>query len=312
MLGRVTQGTMTAQLLGNINKNLKKAADLQEKMGTGRKINRPSDDPVGITYSLRYRSELSINTRFQTNVDSALSWLDFCDTILSQAVDVLKRVKELAVQGANGTNPQVALDNIAGEMEQMKDQMLDIANSQFRGKYVFGGQQTDQKPYPSGVDPKEVLTDQGTLDYIINTGIKLTVNLIGNDVFGYPPASTGVVVNPPNSNEDDNVFNVLDEIISNLRNGNHAGVSAQIPLLESRMDKILTQRAEVGARVNRIELMEQRLKDLNLNLVTLQSKTEDADLEELIIKSKVNENVYQASLAVGAKIIMPTLVDFLR
>jgi len=312
MLGRVTQGTMTAQLLGNINKNLKQAAELQEKMGTGRKINRPSDDPVGITYSLRYRSELSINNRFQTNVNSALSWLDFYDTILSQAVDVLKRVKELAVQGANGTNPQVALDNIAGEVEQMKDQLVDVANSMFQGKYVFSGQMTEQMPYPPGTDPKTVLTDQGSLDYIINTGIRLSVNLIGNNVFGYPPASTGVVVNPPNTNEEDNVFYVLDQIINSLRSGDHEGVAAQIPLLESRIDKILTQRAEVGARVNRIELMEQRLKDLNLNLVTLQSKTEDADLEELIIQSKVNESVYQASLAVGAKIIMPTLVDFLK
>lgn len=312
MLGRVTQGTITAQLLGNINKNLKQSADLQEKLSTGRNINRPSDDPVGITYSLRYRSELAINERFQDNVDSATSWLDFNDTLLSQVTDVLKRVKELAVQGSSGTNPQVALDNIAGEVEQLKEQIFDIANSQFKGKYVFNGQLTDQITYDPSVDPKTVLTDHGKLEYIINTGVKLTVNLNGNDVFGYPPASTGVTVNPPNTNEEDNLFHVLNQIVSNLRSGNYAGVNSQIPLLESRMDKVLTQQAEIGARINRIELVEDRLKDLNLNLETLQSKTEDADLEELIIRSKVNENVYQASLAIGSKIIQPTLVDFLR
>jgi len=78
------------------------------------------------------------------------------------------------------------------------------------------------------------------------------------------------------------------------------------------MDKILNQQAEIGARVNRVELMQNRLKDLELNLTDLQSKTEDIDLEKLIIDAKINENIYQASLSVGAKIITPSLVDFLK
>jgi flagellar hook-associated protein 3 FlgL len=191
-------------------------------------------------------------------------------------------------------------------MKQLKNQLVDIANSQFKGKYVFNGQFTDKKAYDSA-DPAKAITDNGNLDYSINTGINLTVNLIGNDVFGYPP--TGVAAP---KNEDDNLFHVIDEMVKSLESGSHAGVNSQLSALESRMDKVLTQRAELGARVNRLELMEDRLKDLSLNLQTLQSKTEDADYEELIIKSKVNESIYQASLSVGAKIISPSLVDFLR
>ncbi|WP_373230784.1 flagellar hook-associated protein FlgL [Cohnella sp.] len=307
MFGRVTQGTLTSQLLRNINSNLNQSQILQEKLSTGREINRPSDDPVGITYALRYRSDLAVNERFQTNVDSATSWLDFNDTLLSQVNDVLKRAKELAVQGSNGTNPQVALDNIALEIKQLKEQLVDIGNSQLKGKYVFNGQFTDKATYDPSVDPKTVVTDYGKLDYIIGAGVQLPVNLTGSDVFGYPP--TGIAAS---KNEDDNAFHVLDQMISSLQSGNYSGVSAQIPFLETRMDKVLTQQAEIGARVNRVELMEGRLKDLSLNLQTLQSKTEDADIADLIIKSKVNESVYQASLSVGAKIIAPTLVDFLR
>ncbi len=307
LVGRVTQGSITNQLLRNINKNLGQMQGLQEQLSTGMKINRPSDDPVGITYSLRYRSDLSLNDRYQTNVDSATSWLDFNDTLLTQVGDIGKRIKELAVQGSNGTNPQVALDNIASEMKQLKEQLVDISNSQFKGKYVFNGQFTDKKTYDPSLDPATVITDSGDLDYAINTGIQLTVNLTGNNVFGFPP--TGVAAP---KNEDDNLFHVIDQMVANLETGNYSGVAGQITALESRMDKVLTQQAEVGARVNRVELMQQRLKDLNVNLETLQSKTEDADMEDLIIKSKVNESVYQASLSVGAKVISPTLVDFLR
>lgn len=228
---------------------------------------------------------------------------------MSQVGDILKRVKELAVKGSNGTNPQVALDNIASEMGQLKQQLVDISNSQFKGKYIFNGQFTDTISYDPAVDPKTVVTDTGKIDYFINAGIKLSVNLNGNDVFGYPPASTGVT-SP--KYEEDNAFYVIDNMIASLQSGNYANVSTQIPFLESRMDKVLTQQAEVGARVNRLELMEDRLKDLNVNLETLQSKTEDADIEDLIIRSKVNESVYQASLSVGAKVIQPSLVDFLR
>jgi len=74
----------------------------------------------------------------------------------------------------------------------------------------------------------------------------------------------------------------------------------------------LNQQSEIGARVNRVELMQNRLKDLEINLTDLQSKTEDVDFEKLIIDAKINENIYQASLSVGAKIITPSLVDFLN
>lgn len=296
---RVTPGMMHTQLTRNLNRTLTDMARLQEQMTTGRKINRASDDPVGITYSLRYRTELSGNVQYQKNIDMALSWLDFNDTVLQQAQDVLKRLKELAVQGANGTNPDVALSNIADEVEQLKGQILDIANSKLNGKYVFNGEKTDVMPYDPSVDPSTVSTDDGAIHYMVGVGVQLQINLSGSNVFGEPA-------------EADNIFTVLDNIINALQSGNHSGVSAEIPNIESRMDKILNQQAEIGARVNRVELMQNRLKDLELNLTDLQSKTEDADFEKLIIDAKINENIYQASLSVGARIITPSLVDFLK
>jgi len=298
---RITPGMMHMQLTRNLNRTLTEMSKLQEQMTTGRKINRASDDPVGITYALRYRSELSANEQYQKNVDMALSWLDFNDTVLQQAQDVLKRLKELAVQGSNGTNPDVALNNIADEVIQLKEQIVDIANSKLNGKYVFNGEKTDVIPYDPTVtpfDPSTIETDSGAIYYMVGVGVKLQINLSGSDVFGRP-------------GEADNIFAVFDQIITALQNGNHSGVSAQIANIESRMDKILNQQSEIGARVNRVELMQNRLKDLEINLTDLQSKTEDADFEKLIIDAKINENIYQASLSVGAKIITPSLVDFL-
>ncbi|MDQ0192186.1 flagellar hook-associated protein FlgL [Paenibacillus wynnii] len=304
---RVTSNMMNSQLLLNLNRNARTMNDTQLQLATGRKLNKPSDDPVGITYSLRYRAELSSNEQYQENVDSAISWLDFNDTVMTQAGDVVQRLRELTVQGANGTNPQTALDSINAEIKQLKGQLVDISNSQFNGKYIFNGQQYDVKPYdfPTGIDGLPdtsgaalVTTDTGIINYAVGESVQLPINITGNEVFG--------------GNEVDNIFSIIDRISTALASGITSGVSAELANIDTRNDKILTTQANIGAKTNRIELMQSRLNDLEVNLTDLQSKTEDGDYAELLMQSKIQENIYNASLSVGSKIIQSSLVDFIR
>ncbi|GBG07192.1 flagellar hook-associated protein FlgL [Paenibacillus agaridevorans] len=278
---------------------------LQQQTTTGRKINKASDDPVGITYSLRYRTELTATTQYQKNVDSALSWLDFNDTVLGQAGDVLHRIKDLATNGASGTNPQIALDNIQSEIAQLKTQLIEIGNSKMNGKYVFNGEQFDKPPYNTGdplLDAKAVSGDQGIINYAIGPNVTVDLNLSTEQIFGAAdPTGTG-----------NNIFSVIDRVMAGLSSGNYSDVTAELSNIEIGMDRVLNKRSEVGARVNRLELTQNRLADLELNLTDMKSKTEDADFEKLLIDTQINENIYQASLAVGAKVISKSLVDFLR
>lgn len=298
MPNRVTQGMMNTQLLRNLSNNVKKNSYLQNQLATGRTINKPSDDPVGISYSMRYRSELSSNDQYQKNVDNALSWLEYTDTTLDQANSVLQRVRELAVSGANGTNPQEALDSIKSEIDQLREQLVTIGNSQFNGKYVFNGQKTDTKPYDlatAATDP----VDTGSIQFEIGVGVTLPVNINGAAVFGSPGAA-------------DNAFKVLDDLSNALGSGDQTTVSNLIGTLDDRINSFLALRSEIGAKTNRIELAQDRLEDIGVNLQSLQSKTEDADIPTVITNLKTGENVYQASLAVGAKLISSSLIDFLR
>lgn len=294
---RVTQGMITSQLTRNLNTNLNQMAKIENQMSTGRSINKPSDDPIGVTYSLRYRSELSSNSQYKDNVDNALSWLSFSDKMLEQSGNVMNRVKELTVQASTGTNTQSGLDSINLEIKDLKEQLINIGNSQLKGKYVFNGQNFDKKPYNSATASTDV-TDDGQVIYQLSAGVTASANVSGNRIFG-------------NKSETDNVFKLLDTLSAALASGDTAAISATLPDIESRATKMLNERAGVGARVNRVELMESRLGDLEVILTDLQSKTEDIDYEKVLIQSKVNDNIYQASLAVGAKIITPTLVSFL-
>lgn len=299
---RVTQGMMSMQTLSNLNKNYRNMGALENQISTGRKINKPSDDPVGVTYSLRYRAELASNEQYQSNADSALSWLDFTDTTMQQATNVMQRLKELAVQGSSGTVPQSGLDAIKLEVDQLSQQLGNIGNSQIRGKYIFNGQNYDKVPYEiGGVITKfsQVDTDDMPVNYSIGDQSTFQVNTSGKDFFG-------------GSNEGDNAFKIMDDLSAALGSGNYTAISAQLNKIESRMTKMQSCLSEVGARTNRIELVQARLDDRALNLTTLQSKTEDADIANVLVQSTTAQTIYQAALKSSAQILQPSLMDFMR
>ncbi|OMF35836.1 flagellar biosynthesis protein FlgL [Paenibacillus sp. FSL H8-0548] len=316
---RVTQSMMNTQLLGNLNKNLNRLNTLQEQLSTGRKINKASDDPVGVTYALRYRSEIATNDQYRANADSALSQLEYMDTTVGQATDIMQRFRELVVKGANGTLEETSLNAIKTEVSQLYNQMIEIGNSQFNGKQMFNGELTDTKPYSTltleeSIDPLAVppqtkaysnVTDTGKIQYELSPGMTMTTNVTGTEVFGDP------IVTEPDTTSD-NAFHLLRNAFEMLESGDQTGLSNMLGQIDSRLNSMLTKRAEVGARTNRVELVQSRLADVSLNLQELQSKIEDADLAEVITNITTEENVYQASLSAGAKIIQPSLLDFLR
>ncbi|WP_020619536.1 flagellar hook-associated protein FlgL [Paenibacillus daejeonensis] len=313
---RVTQSMMSNQLLRNVSNNLGRMNTLQDQLSTGKRINAPSDDPVGLTFAMRYRSELGANDQYIRNVDSAKSSLDFTDMALSQVGDVLHRARELMVKGADGTQPQAGYDAIKLEIDELFNQLVEIGNSKFNGKYMFNGEQTETQPYPttalSNTDPDDlkayhVATDTQQIKFELAPGMKLAVNLTGNDIFGMPVDPTA----GPDA-DNDNMFDIFRRASEALAEGNHEEVSNLLGNMDSRINILLEQRAEVGARSNRIDLVAGRLEDISLNLTAIKSKTEDADLAFVITNLKMEENVYQASLSAGAKLIRPSLVDFLR
>lgn len=310
MPARVTQSMLNMQLVSNLNRNTGRMDKLQDQLSTGLRINKPSDDPVGITFSVRYRSEVSANEQFITNTDAGRSWLEYTDTMLSQIGDVLQRTRELVTNAANGSNPEGALKSISLEIQQLYEQLVGIGNSEFNGKYVFNGELTDIKPYTPGIGPHPDTgeptflarlddTDDKSIRFEIGAAVLMPVNLTGQQVFGP-------------STDEDNLFKLYEDITKLMENVDYEGLSSSLAQIDSRLDKVLELRSDIGAKVNRIELAEGRLQDINLNLKTLLTKVEGADMAALITDIKVAENIYQASLSTGARIIQPSLVDFLK
>jgi flagellar hook-associated protein 3 FlgL len=295
---RITQNMLNTQLMRNLNSNMQRMDNSQNQLATGRRINKPSDDPVGIAFGLRYRSEIAANDQFESNANAAISWMDYTDVTLGQAGDILQRVRELTVQAANGTNSAESLKAIKSEVAQLTEQMVTIGNSEFNGKQVFNGQQTDKKPYTLANAENET-TDNQAINFELGAGVQIGISTSGTQVFGQ-------------AGKDDNLFKVLKDIQASMESGNQKALTDDIGRLDKRMDAFLETRADIGAKSNRIDMIQNRLKDIGVNLQTLQSKTEDADVAAVITSLKTDENVYNSSLDVGAKLIKPSLIDFLR
>jgi len=298
---RITNNVLSNNMLRNMSKNMIKMDRLQNQLSTGKRINVPSDDPTGMVTSLKTRSKLHENEQFKENVTQAFSWLERTDSALDSLNSTLQRARELVVRGATGSNSDGARKAIAEEIDQLKEEVADIANTKLGERYIFGGTQTMNKVYEEGRIPEEWIGNSEYIKFEVGEGVTASININGRSVFGKDP-------DPANS-----IFSTLDKISQDLRDGNLTSLSeGDLEQLDEHIDIVLNYRAEVGARINRLEMVENRLDEVEINLTKVLSENEDADMAKLIIDIKNQENVYRAALAAGARIIQPTLVDFLR
>ncbi len=295
---RVTNNMLINNLKQNLNTGLGRMQRVHNQMSSGKRFSVPSDDPVGVARSLKLRADLNENRQFKKNAEDALSWLETTETALMQIKEVLQRARELAVQGANGVISTEDSQKIAEEAAQLRDQLVSLGNSTYVGKHIFAGYRTDRAPVELNADGSLSYSgDTGQIMYQVGVSDILQANLTAPDIF-----EAG----------GKDLLADMQGFIDLLDNGHTAVVGGMIEDFDVHIENILAKVAEVGAKANRMELVVNRLEDENLNFSTLLSKTEDVDMAEVIIRLKSEENVYMAALSGGARIIQPTLVDFLR
>ncbi|QNK58356.1 flagellar hook-associated protein FlgL [Paenibacillus sp. PAMC21692] len=295
---RVTGMMQNTQLLKNLRNTNSGIVNWQNQLATGQKIHRPGDDPVGIGYQMRYDTELARSDEFLENARTGTGWLNTMDSNLQQATEILQRAKVLTQQALNGTTPEDARKQIASEILQLKEQMVAVANSSYDGRYMFNGQKTDVQPYSSATAATDV-TDTGMYYLNVSPFVTVPVSISGEQIFGA-------------SGSPDNVFLALDEIYNNLIANDVTALSGGLTKIDAAADRISLNLAEVGARTNRFELVENRLLDEQVGLKQLRAQVADVDMPEALIQLQTRENIMQASLATGARIMQVSLIDFIR
>jgi len=290
-------------MLSNLNTNLDRMSRYQTQLATGKKITLPSDDPIVASRSLKLRTDVAEIKQYQRNVEDAVSWMEITETTLAQMGDVIQRVRELTVQGANGTTTTEDLEKAMKEVEQLKIQMTHMANTTYAGRYIFSGFKTD-KPLmdENGVFQIDIANSE-MINFEIGMGDDIHVNVTGSDLFNHEINAV--------AGDKSSIIQTFDNIIAALTAGDHEAVGDNLAQIDADFNNILRVRSGVGARMNRLELTLNRLGDDTVNFTKLMSKNEDVDMAEAIMNLLNEENVYKASLSAGAKVIQPSLIDFL-
>ena len=158
-----------------------------------------------------------------------------------------------------------------------------------------------------------VTVEGGRLSF--KSGSRLYESIISIDGASSAAADLGLATTTQTDGADIPVSKLIqdfDDMISALHSGDHEAVGSVLAKMDDNLSNILRIRADVGARMNRLELTENRLMSNNINFTKLMSENEDIDVAETMMNLKNEENVYKSSLSGGARIIMPTLLDFLR
>ncbi|MEK4342778.1 flagellar hook-associated protein FlgL [Brevibacillus sp. FSL L8-0710] len=297
---RVTQNMLNSNMLRNLHKSMLNMDKMQQQLASGRKINLPSDDPVVATRGMFYRSSQMENDQYKRNASEAMSWMDLTDKTLDEVGNVMKRVSELLVYSGNGATSPDDLKTMGAEIAELKKHLGTLANQTINGKYIFAGTETDKAPYDENANG-------GKGDFINKNSSEVLLELSQN-VFSAANINAQKIFNYPDN--AGNMFKVLDNIIEELNNGRSAAQFQDE--ISQQYDNLLAERATLGARVNRIELIGERLNVQEVNIKELMSKNEDADIAEVITNLKTQEGVHRSALGAGARIIQPTLLDFLR
>ena len=308
---RITNSMMITRTMRNQNTNLEKRNKWNHDLSTLTNLHKPSDDPIRVSRTLRLESDISMNIQYKDNIESAKSWLEKTESAFNEINSVYQSIRELAVQGANGVLKGEDTQKIAQEIKELKNHLIQIGNDTYLGRHIFTGYKTDVRllnddgSYNAGTNPDEIdfatLKDE-IIQYKVGDSQLIAVNITGDRVFGMPVGAD----NKPQ------LFADIDELLTALNAGEHEDASASIAKMDEQLKVLLQVRGEVGAKVNMIDVMSERMSDVNVNLKDLLSKTRDTDVAETQIQLVTAEAVYRASLAVTARIIQPTLVDFLR
>jgi flagellar hook-associated protein 3 len=180
---RVTNQMVNNTVVFNMQRSLQRFMKLQTEMSSGRRINKPSDDPLGTLRDLSYRGELAKIDQYRANINGALNWTNNYDGLLADVTEKLSRAKELATTMADEFPDADAREGTAEEIRGIFNGLLTSANAELEGKYIFSGYKTSQEALVATANGVVYNGNAGLTEIAIGTASKETVNLLGNEVF---------------------------------------------------------------------------------------------------------------------------------
>lgn len=344
---RVGENSMLNTVRDTLNKSRLRLNDLQKQNATMKRVNTPSDDPVGTAKLMTIRNESLDNEQFEWNSNIAKTFLNYTDSSLEELTNLIVRAKELALgQASSAANGPESRLMVAEEIKNLQQEINGVANRKLGDRFIFSGYRTSTQPF----DPKgNYAGDSGKIMVEVQKDVFVGMNLPGDELFhgsakdtsmatSRGPASGGpeLAIKQPNNSEApaaaqgqdgeanpaaantqaqkqmDDIFRTFDGLRVGLMTNDVDQIRNSLEPLDRIRDRVITLRAQVGARMSGIDTALANMGKKNLFNAELQSNIEDSDIIQVVSDMAREETVLRASLQASNKLIQPTLLDFLK
>jgi len=302
---RITHHGIVDQVISNLQDRLVRMNKAQEQVGSGLRVNRPSDDPSAAAQILNLESRISRATQYRRNIDAGLHQLRSTESAVGRVRDLLVQARAVAVQGSNGALTADQRQNLATQVDALLGELISLANERSDRSYLFGGAETRQAPYQeitddSGklIDVHQTFTDAPQpMELILDENDKTPVNLGAADVFDLGGG--------------DSLFTVLFDLRNALNTNDPTAAGDVLPRLDAARDQMDSLSVLVGERVKQAQDKYDALGVRSDEMTKRASDLGDIDFAEAITRLTEEQNSYQLALSTAAKAIQLSLVNFL-
>lgn len=302
MIGsRITHSSVAQNALANMQAAYARSARVSDQLTSGKKLQVPSDDPSGAVATMKLRSDLRAQEQYARNGQDGLGWLSVADSALQSASSELRSAYEAVLQASNqGIMNEDSRLALAQKVRAVRDEMVSIANRTYLDRPVFGGTTLGTTAFeatPDATGQYVFLGDTGAVNRRLDDSTTVRVDTPAADAF------VGA--------DGKSVFQMLTEVADHIESSPEL-LSVDIGRIQAAAKQITSTLADVGVRYNRVESLRLTAQDAQITLQAGISDIEDVDIPKAMIEMRMADMAYQASLAATAKVIQPTLLDFLR
>ncbi len=290
----------TADLLASMNTLREQQNRLIEQLSTGKRVNRPSDDPSASALLAQTATRNTEDDAYLANVSSLTAQMQTIDSSLSSVISNLNQAITLGVEGANGTANAANQATMAAAVRQIQQSVLAVANLTYQGKYVFSGTATQTPAYSANAAAASGFQYNGNsqvneVDIAANRSV--AVNVPGDQLF----SATGA-----------DVFQALTDLATALDGGQSSAIQTATAAVRTAYDHVSSQRAFYGDTVNVLSSDKELLDQEQLQFTQQQTTLAGADTATTITTLVTTQTAYQATLSAVSKALQTSLLDYLK
>jgi flagellar hook-associated protein 3 FlgL len=289
---RTADASSYGNLIANLGRLSQRLQEVNEEISSGSKLNHLRNAPASSSEMVQIQSNLDRIDQYETNAGQADYFLKVSESALSSVFNLVSSIYANGSEAASDTTDENARATLAEEIRSQRDQILSLANTKIRGRYIFSGSQTDTAAYELNGNSAEYHGDNVVNSIEISNNLQVKANVPGSDAFK-------------------EIFNGIEQLLTATDANDVSGIKTALSQFSDGMSTLSRVRASLGVDLAKVEDSASARDSQQTFIQERQSQIGDADIAEAIVRLSQTQTAYQAALSAGSNINQINLFDFL-